>query len=341
MASIDDFDPYILKQLARHADSSHPARKQEANGMPDSYSTSAIRAKSALNSQPEMNPPADLGSIRGKVTWDSEEYLSHLSIDELRQKIQDFKKISTSLTDRPTIRQALFDILSAPGYASVMIPFAHVEVPAGIPLFRARKVGSLDDLQTTDDIWTAPVQFIGAGRVNDVGEPLLYTALDPLTAGLEIHAEAGDLVALSLFRSRRRILAIDMTTQATISGLRKSSRRKLQTIMQFMNDLFSQEIPSSASGRYITPDLVAKEFFNPDPTLFSGWWYRSVADPREIVTAKNLSIRGDVARTLVEYKHTQVARVGAGGIGGENQAVAVLVKDSRSTKLIFVPSAEG
>ncbi|MHA7275731.1 RES domain-containing protein [Arthrobacter sp. Hz1] len=283
------------------------------------------------------HPPNDLGPLLGKVTWRADEYLSNLDISALCQRIRNYKKISDTLVDRPGIRQALFDTLTAPGFANLMIPYAHVGVPAGIPLFRARKISLLGDVQTVADIWTAPAQHIGAGRVNDAGEPLLYTALDPLTAGLEIHAKPGDLIAMSLFRSSHRILAIDMTTEARIPGLRKGNRRKLQVIMQFLGELFSQKVPTSDPARYITPDLVAKEFFNPDPTLFHGWWYTSVADSRNIVTSKNLSIRGDVAETLVDYKHTQVVRVDeVTGVSGENKTVAVLKKDLTSDRLISV-----
>lgn len=342
MASADDLDPRILSELARHLTLSKSNQKHVPPGMPEDYSFGVYRSKDAPDSQTEMSIPEDLESLYGEIAWTNHDYLRRLDLHLLRQNIQRYQRLSSKLLDRPAIRRELLKALKAPGVGSVVIPFRHFSLPAGVPLYRARRIDNVDQVKEWKDIWTAPPSFIGAGRVNDVGEPLLYTASDPLTALYEIHAEPGDLVAMSLFRSTRRIIAVDMAEDITVRNLGRGDQRKLAMIMKFLIGIFSQKVPSSEPFRSIAPDLVAKEIFNPYPDIYAGWCYRSVADPRGLPLSKNLALRASTARGLIDYKFTQVVRINSDlGPVGEHKVVTLLEKSTSSDKLTFVSSAVG
>lgn len=310
--------------------------------MPDDYDLGAFRSKDAPDSRTTSGFPEDIASIRGEVVWTNDQYLRRLDLNLLRQRIQRYQKLSNKLLERPAIRREIFRVLKAPGIASIVIPFRHIAVPPGVPLFRARILSHVDEVQEWKDIWTAPPSYIGAGRVNDAGEPLLYTALDPLTALYEVHAEPGDLVAMSLFRTARRVLAVDMAEDVTVKGLGRGDQRKLAMIMKFLIGIFSQKIPSGESFRYIAPDLIAKEMFNPYPDIYAGWWYKSVADPRVLPLSKNLALRSSPAKNLIEYKFSQLVRIDPKvGPAGKHEIVSLLQKEASTSRLIPVSSAIG
>jgi len=178
--------------------------------------------------------------------------------------------------------------------------------------------------------------------VNDVGEPLLYAATDPLTALYEIHAEPGDLVAMSFFRTTRRILALDMAEDITVKNLGKGDQRKLAMIMRFLIGTFSQKVPSNEPFRYIAPDLVAKEIFNPYSDIYACWCYKSVADPRDLPSSRNLALRASTAKILIDYKFTHIVRINPDrGPVGEHEVVTLLQRAPSIDELISVPSAVG
>lgn len=341
MTSADDFDPRVLSEFRRYTtdEKPHDRKMKKLFAMPEDYDNIGFRKKDSTDSQLVTDVPSDISSPKGEVVWTSDEYLRKLELTDLRRQIQHYKRISDKLVDRPSIRRELFKALQAPGSAAIVLPFNHVGFPRETYLFRARKISSPSDIQRRSDVWTAPPHFIGAGRLNDVGEPLLYTASNALTAVHEIHAGPGDLVALSVFKSSRRIMAVDMSSEAKLMELRKGDRRKLEIIMKFLVGMFSQKIPTSDPSRYITPDLIAKELFSPYPDIYSGWWYKSVADPRDSVEVSNLALRGSTAADLVDYQFTHIIDVKAlTESGAGNKLVAELRQAPGSDRLERVPS---
>lgn len=340
MTSADNFDPRILSEFRRYTteEKPHDRKMRRSYGMPEDYDSVSFIKSDSVNSQVQTNVPPKISPPKGEVVWTGAEYLRKLELADLRRRIQHYQKISDKLVDRPSIRRELRKALEASGSAAIVIPFNHLAIPKGTRLFRARKIESPTEIQKLGDVWTAPPHFIGAGRLNDVGEPLLYTAINPLTAVYEIHAGQGDLIALSEFKSSRRIMAVDMSTEATIKNLRKGDRRKLEMIMKFLVGNFSQRIPLDAPVRYMAPDLIAKELFNPYPEIYSGWWYKSIADQRSGTDQYNLALRGSVAENLVEYQQTQIIEVEALHESGEGATVvAELRQVPGSDRLERVP----
>lgn len=335
----DLFNPRILAELARHVT---PADEYRPPGKPDDWSAARYISSDASHSRHEKSKPKDLKPPQGKVIWSVHEYLHLLDLDTLRKNIRRYQKNSHKFLDRPAIRRELLCTLRPPGVASTPLPFRDFEVPSDTPLCRARKISRVEDIQEWKHIWTAPPSFIGAGRVNDIHEPLLYTAFDPLTALYEIRAEPGDLVALSFFRTTRRSFVIDIAEDITVENLGKGDRRKLEMIMKFLITVFSQKVPSNESFRYMAPDLVAKEIFNPYPEIYVGWLYKSLADPRNLPISRNVALRGSTAADLVDYKYTQIARINPDrGVEGEPEPITALQReDPSSDKLVPVPSAD-
>lgn len=340
MASPDQFSPRVIAELNAHLDTAenHHARR---SGLPDDYYYMGTRSKKDDKSQVEQLDHTEVPPPAGEVVWTEKQYLKRVNIDQLRASIRLYKKRSRKMMTRPEIRRELFRVLNVPGLASIVIPFRHIEIPAGTDVFRARRIQNLEEIRTQSDVWTAPPKYIGAGRVNDLGEPLLYTASNPLTAAFEVHAQPNDLIAMSHFRTTRRVLAVDMASDITVAGLRMVEQRKLGLIMQFLESVFSQRVPPSASYRYIAPDLVAKEIFNPFPDLYTGWCYRSVADTRGVSWAKNLALKGSMAPDFVQYMNTQVVRVDpAEGLLGRHQVLSLLQDGGDRLVQMKIPAAE-
>ncbi|WP_461171153.1 RES family NAD+ phosphorylase [Arthrobacter sp. Z1-15] len=328
MASADDFDPRILSEFRRYTteEKPHDQKMRRFFGMPEDYDNVGFIKSDSADSQIQTDAPLRIRPPKGEVAWTGDEYLRKLELIDLRRRIQHYQKISDKLVDRPSIRRELHKALEVPGFAAIVIPFNHLAIPRETRLFRARKIDAPAEIQRFRDIWTAPPYSIGAGRLNDVGEPLLYTAVHPLTAVHEIHAGQGDLIALSEFKSSKRIMAVDMSSEATVQGLRKGDRRKLAIIMKFLVGNFSQKIPSGAPSRYMAPDLIAKELFNPYPDIYSGWWYKSIADPRNGAGQYNLALRASAAEDLVEYQQTQIIDVQALNESGDGAKVLATLK---------------
>jgi Flp pilus assembly protein TadD/RES domain-containing protein len=175
----------------------------------------------------------------------------------------------------------------------------------GADLYRARIISEPAQIASQEDVWMAPPAYIGAGRLNDSGEPLLYTAVNGATALYEVRAKPGDMVALTRFRVTRQFQSMWLAGAIDEPGLSLASQRKLSPIMRFIEGVFTQEVRSDESHRYIAPDLLAKEFFNV-PTKIDAWTYRSVADPADDLGAVNTCIRGERAKELLEYVGTDI-----------------------------------
>ncbi|MFJ6283555.1 tetratricopeptide repeat protein [Pseudarthrobacter oxydans] len=243
------------------------------------------------------------------VEWTLDGYLQRVNIDRLARAIDGYKRASRKYQTRPQIRRALFDVLRAPGVANIVLPFRYIRVPVGAKLYRARKIIEPGQIKSQEDVWMAPPSYIGAGRLNDVGEPLLYASANGATALYEVRAEPGDLVAVTRFRVATPFLSMALSARLEEPELSFLSQRKLRLITRFIEEVFTQDIPADESHRYIAPDLLAKEFLNM-PSKLDGWTYRSVADPRgENLWAVNTCIRGECAKSLLEYEGTDIIEV--------------------------------
>ncbi|MFJ6028718.1 tetratricopeptide repeat protein [Pseudarthrobacter sp. NPDC092424] len=193
--------------------------------------------------------------------------------------------------------------------ANIVLPFRYIKIPIGVELYRARIISEPGQIMTQDDIWMAPASYIGAGRLNDVGEPLLYTAANGATALYEVKAKPGDIVAVSRFRVAHPFRSMQLSARIDEPDISFLSQRKLALIIRFVEEVFNQKIESDESHRYIAPDLLVKEFLNM-PTELDGWTYRSVADPRANQPfALNTCIRGERAKTLLRYSGTDIVEI--------------------------------
>lgn len=279
-----------------------------------------------------LTPPAP----QGDVEWTLEGYLERMNLDHLKMAIKHYKQGARKRKKRTQIRSALSKVFSVPGLANVVMPFRYSQIPEGTNLFRARVISEPGQIGTESDVWMAPPSFIGAGRLNDVGEPLLYTAANPVTALHEVRAKPGDLVAVTHFRVVNAFLAINLSASIDEPSFSFLSQRKLGIMTQFVEDVFTQEIPSDETHRYIAPDLLAKEYFNM-PTKLDGWIYRSVADPRiEIFSAVNTCIRGERARNLLRYVKTDIVEIASFDLIGPHRRLRSLGPGEGTNELLPV-----
>lgn len=283
---------------------------------------------SRLEKGPDVIPPA-----QGDVEWTLEGYLRRLNVDDLKRSIQAYQRAARRPQSRAQIRRAISNVLKAPGVASVVLPFRYSIVPKGADLYRARKISEPGQIKGQDDVRTAPSAYIGAGRLNDVGEPLLYTAVNGATALYEVRATPGDLVALTRFRVTKEFQTIWLAPDIKEPGLPLGSQTKLRFITQFVEGIFTQQIATDDSHRYIAPDLLAKEYFNL-PTQMDAWTYRSVADPGNSPEAVNTCIRGEKAKELLRYVGTDILEIQSADMRSVQSRIGYLGPSTNTERLL-------
>lgn len=274
---------------------------------PSGYSFQGAFYKNATTSTSSSLPTGI--SFPDKVHWTLEGYLEHLNIDLLVKSIANYKKSARNHQTRPQVRRALWKVLKGNDSPSVVLPFRTSMVPEGVLLSRARKISEPEIIKTEDDVWMAPPSYVGLGRFNDVGESLFYASRNGATALHEVRAKAGEIIAISQFKVKHSFSTMDLSVRIEEPALSFLSQRKLKLLLQFIEGIFTQEIPAEASHRYMAPDILAKEIFNIQAGN-EGWTYRSVADKnRENIDAVNVCIRGERARDLVKYVGTDIIHI--------------------------------
>ncbi|WP_363321887.1 hypothetical protein [Arthrobacter burdickii] len=147
-----------------------------------------------------------------------------------------------------------------------------------------------------------------------------------MTAAFEIQAQPGNLVAMTQFRTASRVLALDLAADITVKGLTMAEQKKLSMIMSFLEGIFSQANPTNNGSRYIAPDLIAKEIFNPFPDLFTGWRYKAIADTRGLPWTVNLALKSVPAKDLLEHVRTDIVEIDPNdGINGRHRIIVSLI----------------
>lgn len=283
--------------------------RQNPNEGPFGYSFQGAFYKNATSSALGDAPPGL--TFPRNVQWTLEGYLEHLNIDTLMKSIAEYKRSARNHQTRPQVRRALWKVLKGNDSPSVVLPFRTSIVPEGVLLHRARKISEPGVIETQDDVWMAPPSYVGLGRFNDAGESLFYASRNGATALHEVRAKPGDIIAVSQFRVTQTFSTMDLSVRIEEPTLSFLSQRKLKLLLNFIEGVFTQEIPSEASHRYIAPDLLAKEIFGIQGNN-EGWTYRSVADKnRENISAVNVCIRGESARSLVKYVGTDIVHIEA------------------------------
>lgn len=148
------------------------------------------------------------------------------------------------------------------------------------------------------------------GRVNKVGEPLLYTAVgNPLTTLHECRVPAGDHAVIFGYEARRLVKSPLIGSVETSELLTEEERDKLNLINDFYYDEFSREVEPGLEHLYRVSEIIAKWFFDHPPPFQDCWVYPSTKARGELCAV----FRPGKARDCLKLLGAMVVRRGEDG----------------------------
>ncbi|MBH3452951.1 RES family NAD+ phosphorylase [Pseudomonas putida] len=159
-----------------------------------------------------------------------------------------FDEIDQAKTERD-ITQGFLDLLA--NYKILSF-----KIERGSMLWRARKISSTRYNKISELLYP-PTEYVRYGRLNDIGEQVLYTSLRQETALAEISAKAGDLIQIAGFRIQPD-KELMISTIGDFAHIQKTGRSRLfgsdpeLAITKMLND---------------TPREIAKAFIYTDKFL--------------------------------------------------------------------------
>ncbi|RQM44437.1 RES domain-containing protein [Paraburkholderia bannensis] len=161
-------------------------------------------------------------------------------------------------------------------------------VPAGTPIYRARRV---DSPSTRDALFKNPEAELGAppktiagqNRMNASGVPLFYGAKDIATCVAEIRPSIGDEVATGVFVTTRELKFFDFT-RFSMSGIKNElsvwnddyvERRDTLILLKYIEQLIGQPVRKGDTDYIMTQAMAEYIRFDADGG-FDGIIFRSV-----------------------------------------------------------------
>ena len=252
--------------------------------------------------------------------------LQDVAAEEIRRRVESFMAATAvSRTDREILADIYKIVL--PGSARRMaFSKSSFPVPVGAHFFRGRAIANpAEDLKTTFDVWQPKAALVrNSGRLNGAGESILYTSIaSPTTAVHECRLVAGDLFAMSRFEAKTDFQSSVVGEDPCTPVLDADEYLKLRIIQSFLDRAFSAKAHAGNPDPYRISRLIALEFFDLPPQIFSGWAFRSVMDPSG--GGWNFAFRPELGRKALRYKETHVYRLhqfDAGGVRPLTELVA-------------------
>lgn len=159
-------------------------------------------------------------------------------------------------------------------------------LPAGIEFFRARTYANDPPPTGAEEFGPPPAQLAKASRMSAAGIPMLYAALEPLTAESEVPTESGERIALGSFVSTRPLLVLDLRKVRVPSvfdeqhGKYRESYLFLKTVAARISDPIVRDgrehvdyVPTQAFAEYLRFE------FRPDGDRVDGVLFASSRQP--------------------------------------------------------------
>ncbi|MCL2020443.1 MAG: hypothetical protein FWG70_11925 [Oscillospiraceae bacterium] len=238
-------------------------------------------------------------------------FLKNVDDLDLIKKIKDFRKldfrnISDSDLDKAIIKVLLYN-------NKFVIMTNNATYPAGTKFFRVRKLkGSIipdENLRVLSDFWNPPADKTPLGRLNKIGESLLYTApINPMVAIKEMNLEPNIFYAIIVYVARSdikvNIIGGDFDYEA--NGI--SDRKAIfihEIYNNFLRDEFSRDVGEGTEFLYKISEKIAKDYFDlPPRDVQDAWAYPSVQDK----SMYNVCFKPDIAKELLELQGAIIAK---------------------------------
>jgi hypothetical protein len=144
------------------------------------------------------------------------------------------------------------------------------QIPAATVLYRARPHGRRQRFSTAADLGPPPASASRAGRMNPVGIPLFYGALDFETALAEVRDRATVTATVGRFTTTSAVDVVDLAHLPDVPSIFDAERRHLRPPLRFLHrfgDIVSEAVnrpPRSEqeSVEYVPTQIVTDYFRN-------------------------------------------------------------------------------
>lgn len=164
--------------------------------------------------------------------------------------------------------------------------------PAGQTMWRARIVPLQDqpvlpDLHHESDLWEAPTKFVQSrGRLNAVGESILYTSIgDAVAAMVEARVPTGEKFALIRYETKRPITLARIGSDTRPDWLPRELEAAHARVTNFIKDVFTREFDGRNQLTYMLSNRIGKDWFDLPPAIVDGWLFASIAHRKGINAA--------------------------------------------------------
>lgn len=251
----------------------------------------------------------------------SENPLNSMNTMELLKRLEDYRKV-----DLKRISESeLFDLTLK------TLPCLNISCrnfQADTKLFRVRRkhLGML--FKNKNDAWYPDSKYITERqRLNDVGEPILYTSLDQATPFYESKAKIGDSFALFDYVVKKgqyiQATSVGMNEVVSEAMLNEQGKINNKIIEQFLHTEFTKDVGNGTEYLYRISTMLAKNFY--DVPNCDGYMYPSVAIGKGInIVVKPESVDKKLQLTgVTNVIVTSITDNGVIGVDIESQTTSI------------------
>ncbi len=216
---------------------------------------------------------------------DLNNFLKHVDINELHDKISNFRDLDFKNLSYADIQKEIMTVITfktPKGDMCVLSPISS-NYPSGTKFYRVRaipeekKILPLDSMKLISDCWEPPKEIVKAGRLNRDKEPLLYTSNDPCVAAEELKVKEGELFSLIVYESTDTINMTSIGLPFEHSGLDKNETLKHKMIQDFLKHEFIRDVGKGTEYLYKISEVIIKDYFDLPPVMQDAWCYPSIA----------------------------------------------------------------
>ncbi|MER2057235.1 MAG: hypothetical protein ABTA16_00345 [Niallia sp.] len=203
----------------------------------------------------------------------SEHPLNSMNTLELLKRLENYRKIDLKRTSENELFALTLKTLTC-------LNISTRNLNEGNKLYRVRRKQEGIMFNKKSDAWYPHQKYVTARqRLNDVGEPMLYTSVDQSTPFFESKAKVGDSFALIEYAVKR-----GQSIQATSVGMNEGIPEGMlneqgiinnKIIEQFLHTEFTKDVGVGTEYLYRVSTMLAKNFY--DIPNCDGYMYPSVA----------------------------------------------------------------
>lgn len=247
---------------------------------------------------------------------DIHEFLSHVTLADILNKIEHFQKIDLKTISDNDLMNAISDVLSVKinGLNQAMLMHRFSEYPSGTRFYRVRKINDedfripCDTIKKEQDVWNPPVECVTRpGRLNKVNESLLYTSpITPLTPIMEMNISESDKFGLIVYESIQPIKVVLIGLWNEHPDLSKEENLKMRMYYHFLYTEFTKDVGYGTEHLYRVSEMITKDYFDlPPRDMQDAWCYPSIASKQNL----NVCFRPEIAKDVLKFVGVQFAQI--------------------------------